>query len=155
MDWAGVIGLILIGISLLIVELVFIPGTTIFGIIGLACLLFGVYLGYAQFGSTTGSIILGSTLFVSAILVYYSLRGKSWERFALKSSVDSHFNDENEINLEVGQEGKAISYLRPSGKAEFNNKEWEVFAHDEFIKSSTTIIIEKIENRKIFVKPKS
>ena len=92
MDWIGVIGLILIGISLLIVELVFIPGTTIFGIIGLGCLLFGIYLGYDRFGSTTGSVILISTLFLSAIFVYYSLRGKSWERFALKSSVDSTFN---------------------------------------------------------------
>lgn len=155
MDWVGVIGLILIGISLLIVELVFIPGTTIFGLVGLGCLLFGIYLGYDSFGPVRGSIVLGSTLFVSVVLVYYSLRGKSWERFALKSSIDSHFNDENEINLKVGQEGKAISYLRPSGKAEFDNSEWEVFAHDAFITSGTTIVIEKIDNRKIFVKPKS
>ncbi len=155
MDWVAVIGLILIGISLLIVELIFIPGTTIFGIFGFACLLFGIYMGYENFGTSTGTIILISTLISSIALITYSLRSKSWDRFSLKTSSESRFNDEQKINLEPGQEGKAISYLRPSGKAEFDEKEWEVFAHDEFITSGTTIIIEKIDNRKIFVKPKS
>ena len=66
----------------------------------------------------------------------------------MKSSVDSKFNDEKEINLKEGQEGVTISYLRPSGKAEFDNTEWEVSAHDEFIESGTKVIVEKIENRK-------
>lgn len=155
MDWVAVIGLILIGISLLIVELIFIPGTTIFGIFGFVCLLFGIYIGYENFGTSSGTIILVSTLIVSIILVVYSLRSKSWDKFALKSSSKSRFNEEEKINLEPGQEGEAISYLRPSGKAEFDNKVWEVFAHDEFITSGTKVIIEKIDNRKIFVKPKS
>ena len=33
--------------------------------------------------------------------------------------------------------------------------EWEVHAHDEFIESGTKVIVEKVENRKIYVKPKS
>ena len=51
--------------------------------------------------------------------------------------------------------GIAISYLRPSGKAEFDNSVYEVSSHDEFITSGTTVIVEKIDNRKIFVKPKT
>ncbi|MEQ8520071.1 MAG: NfeD family protein [Cytophagales bacterium] len=155
MDWAAVIGLILIGISLLIVELIFIPGTTIFGIVGFACLLFGIYMGYENFGTSTGTIILISTLLVSIAFVVFSLRSKSWDKFALKSSSVSRFNEEQKINLQVGQEGVSISYLRPSGKAEFGDLEYEVFAHDEFITSGTRIVIEKIDNRKIFVKPKT
>lgn len=154
MDWFGILGLIVLGIILLIVELIFIPGTTIFGIFGFACLIGGLYFGYSEFGSGTGSLILLGTLIFSGAVVVYALRGKSWEKFALKNSSESRFNDEKKINLKPGQEGKSISYLRPSGKAEFENSEYEVFAHDEFISSGTDIIIEKIVNRKIFVKPK-
>lgn len=155
MEWLSIIVLILVGIAMLIIELIFIPGTTVFGILGFAGLLSGVYLGYANFDATTGTIILVSTLLLSGIAVFYSLRSKSWDRFALKTNSDSKVNEETEINLETGQEGIAISYLRPSGKAEFDGKFWEVFSHDEFIESGTAIVIEKIEKRKIFVKPKS
>jgi membrane-bound ClpP family serine protease len=155
MDWLAVIALIGVGLILLIIEVIFIPGTTIFGIIGLVCLAMGIFMGYNTFGTGTGSIILIVTLIFSTVLIIYSLRGKSWEKYALNTNSDSRFNDETKITLEVGQEGKSISYLRPSGKAEFDNKDWEVFAHDSFIESGKPVIIEKIENRKIFVKPKS
>lgn len=155
MDWLGIIGIIIVGIVLILIELIFFPGTTIFGIFGLVCMGIGIFYGYDQFGSSTGNYILAGSALLTGTIILYGLRGKSWDKFALKSKSESRFNDQVEINLNVGDEGKSISYLRPSGKAEFNSEEFEVFALDEFISSETPIVIVKIDNRKIFVKPKS
>ncbi len=58
MEWFAVIGLIILGIGLVVIEVVFVPGTTVVGIAGFICTGFGIYLGYDYFGNVTGSILL-------------------------------------------------------------------------------------------------
>ncbi len=55
--------------------------------------------------------------------------------------------------LEVGQEGKCISSLKPVGKAEFDNKEYEVSSLGPFVLENTVVKIIKLERNKIIVEP--
>ncbi|VXD17971.1 NfeD family protein [Marinoscillum sp. 108] len=153
MEWITVIGLILFGIGLLIIEVIFIPGTTIVGIAGFICSGFGVYLGYDYFGSATGTTILIVSSGFLLVVMIYAFKSRAWERFSLKDENTGRFNDDFKVTLSVGDQGQTISSLKPSGKALFNEKELEVRSNGGFINENQQIKIIRIEPNKIIVEP--
>ena len=153
MEWLAVIGLIVLGVGLLVVEIIFVPGTTIVGIIGFLCSGWGIYLGYEYFGKTGGSFILIGSLVFNAFVIIYAFKSRSWERFSLKDVNSGKFNEEDKLKLKIGDKGTTISSLKPFGKAIFNDKELEVRSEGNFISENHEIEIIKIDNRKIIVKP--
>lgn len=154
MEWVIVVTLIVLGITFLIIEVVFIPGTTIAGIIGAAMLVGGVYLGFEYFGSPEGWYILMVTFVLTAGAVIWALRSKSWERFSLKTTIGGKVNEDYYIDLEVGMEGKATSALRPMGKAEIGDKEYEVRTIGQYVDTGGLVTIIKIDRNRIYVEPK-
>ena len=150
-SWLTVLTLLVVGLVLVIIELIFIPGTTIVGILGFIFSLVGVYLGFSYFGDQTGWIILASAAVVTIGTVVYSFRSGAWERYSLKSAIQSKVNEGLHDNLKAGQEGISISVLRPFGKAEFDGKEFEVTTIGNYIESGSPVRITKVATNKIFV----
>jgi len=151
MEWISIIGFIIFGIILIIVEIIFVPGTTIVGIGGFAIGCYGIFLSYTHFGSTTGNITAVISVLIGIIAIVVSFKTKMWEKFSLNQTMDGKNNDDFTINLQVGDEGVTISALRPIGKANFNENEVEVSSLVGFINENTKIKIVKIDHRKIFV----
>ena len=154
MFWLVVVTLILIGLAFLLLEILVIPGTGVAGIIGFILLGVGVWQAYAYYGTVTGHWVLAGTIVGTVVVLAYSLRAKTWRRIALKSEIDSRVNIIDEETLKPGDTGKAISRLAPGGKAVINKEYYEVRTLGEFIDQGVEIVIEKIEDHKIFVKPK-
>ncbi len=153
MDWITVIGFIAFGIILLIAEIIFVPGTTVVGILGLLFSVYGIYLGYETFGVSTGTVILISTLLFNVIALVLAFKGKSWERFSLKNTMKGRFNEDFKMDLNIGDRGTSVSSLKPIGKALFNDKEIEVRSNGGYIDENVEIEILRIESTKIFVQP--
>ncbi|MCG8307988.1 MAG: hypothetical protein MI975_11400 [Cytophagales bacterium] len=152
MDWLTVILLLTAGIILLVVEIIFIPGTTILGIIGGALMIFGVIIGYSKFGSQTGTILLISTLLVGGGVTFISFRSGVWKRFALNNAIKSKFNEDIEVDHLLGAEGVALSALRPFGKAEIYNSTYEVKTLGNYLEAGTKVKVTKVDkNHKIYV----
>lgn len=150
-DWFTVGSLILVGIALIIIEIIFVPGSTIVGILGFVSMVVGIYLGFSYFGNTTGWWILGGSAVVFSAAVYWGFKSDTWDRFSLKDISEGKFNEGYNKDLQVAERGKAISALRPSGKAEFNNREYEVRTYGNYIDSGTEIEIVKIQGNTIYV----
>lgn len=153
MDWISVIALILMGIAIILVEIIFVPGTTVVGILGFLCAGYGVYLGYGYFGSTQGSIVLGVSAALGITLTFYAFKSKAWERFSLKGEIDSKVNEGLISQLTEGSEGVTTSSLKPIGKASFNDLEIEVRSNGGYIAEQTKIRILKMETDRIIVEP--
>lgn len=153
LEWLVVIGLVLFGLGLIIIEIIFIPGTTFVGLLGLVLTGFGVFLSFQNFGSAIGLIVLVSSSITAVIFVIYGLKSGVWKKFALKDSIKSKFNEEYKHNLWIGDTGTTISTLKPFGKAEFDNKIFEVKTNGNYIDSDTKIKIIKIQDNKIIVEP--
>ena len=148
-----VIVLIVIGILLLLLEVLVIPGTGFAGIAGFGAIIAGVWIAYAHLGSSTGNMVLLVTLAVNVIAIWIGVRSKTWKKAALVSTIDGKVNVMEDVNLKVGDTGKTISRCAPMGKAEFNGNFVEVDARVDFVDPNTEIEIIKIDNNKIFVKP--
>ncbi len=151
LDWIVILILIVFGISLLIIEVIFIPGTTFVGIGGIICLIFGVYFGFDYYGTTIGFSILGIALITITSSFIYSLKAKPWEQFSLKQTMTSTVNEDIGMKLIVGNIGLTTSDLKPVGKALFENEEIEVCTQGNFLSTGKEIKIIKIDRNKIYV----
>lgn len=152
-EWSTVISLVLFGLLLLIAEIIFVPGTTVVGLIGFVFMAVGVGLSFRYFGSETGWTIVGCTAVASGGLFYLAFKTNVWGKFALKSSIDSKVNEGELDELQPGQEGIALSALRPVGKGDFSNKTYEVRSNGEYLEAGTRIRIVKVLSHQIIVEP--
>lgn len=153
MEWLTIASLILVGLVLLIIEIIFVPGTTLVGIVGFALMMAGIVLTFRHHGTEAGWISLGITSVVSGAVLYLSFTTNVWSRFSLKSSIDGKVNEGELIDLREGMEGKAVSALRPVGKAELNNRTFEVRTLGTYLDSGSKIRIKKISSHQIIVEP--
>jgi membrane-bound ClpP family serine protease len=152
MDWITIVLLLLGGIFLLMVEIIFIPGTTILGLIGGALMVFGVIIGYSKFGPQIGTIVLLSAIVIGGGVTVISFKSGVWKKFALKDTNKSKFNEDIKVKHLLGAHGIALSALRPYGKAEFHNSTYEVKTLGNYLASGTKIKVIDVDNdHKIFV----
>ncbi len=154
MSWFLIITLIFIGLLFLILELLVAPGF-ILGIIGLGMVVFGIYSAYASFGLYSGHITLLSTIAIIIILLFFTLRSKTWNKLKLKTQNTGRVNEIDEQKVKIGDLGISVSRLAPAGKAEFHNEFYEVRSYGDFIDQNKEIEIIKISENKIFVKLKN
>jgi len=148
-----IIALILVGLLLIIVEIVFIPGTTVVGLLGFIFAIVGIIFSYKDYGNEVGFYVLIGTSLVAAGALYLSFRNGAWGKLSLKDSIDSKVNEGITSALEVGTVGKAISALRPMGSVEFNGKIFEVKSNGEYFNPGTMVKIVKIQLNDILVEP--
>ncbi|MDL2296961.1 serine protease [Bacteroidales bacterium OttesenSCG-928-E04] len=153
MSIALIITLILLGIILVILEILIVPGLVV-GILGFLMMVGGIIAAYTSYGALAGNIVLASTLIISVILFVLILRTKTWKKLTLKTNIDSKMNTLPDNGLTVGMEGVAVSRLAPMGKGKFGNEIVEVTSQLGFVDVNNTIVITKIESNKVYVKLK-
>lgn len=150
--WTVIVILILVGLLLMILEIIVIPGSGVVGIVGMASMIAGIWLAYTKQGVEAGHITLGITLAVNVIGLAFALRSKTWKNAMLKTVNSGKVNEIKTEDIKIGQVGKTISRCAPMGKAQFNNTYYEVSTLSEFIDQGKEIEIIRISGNKIFVK---
>jgi membrane-bound ClpP family serine protease len=153
LEWITVISLILFGLALLVAEIIFVPGTTLVGVLGFVFLIIGIGLSFHYFGSNVGWITAGGAAVASGLVLYFSFKANVWGRFALKSSNQGKVNEGELEGLAPGQEGVALSALRPVGKAEVAGRTYEVKTLGGYVTTGTKIRIIQILSNQIIVEP--
>ena len=151
MELITVLGFIVFGLILIIIEVIFVPGTTFVGIAGFIFAGYGIYLSFDYYGNSVGFTTLGVSFILGMGIMVYTFKYRAWERFASKGTMKGTVNDEKEIELHVGDEGITVSSLKPIGKAAFNDEEMEVRSLGEFIEEKQPIKVIEIDNQKIVV----
>ena len=84
-------------------------------------------------------------------MIVFSLRTKTWKRVGLEQEINGKVNLIDD-NFKVGDIGRSISRIAPSGKAMFNDKMIEVHSLIGFIDQDVEIQITQIKNNKVFIK---
>ncbi len=153
MSLYGIILLIILGVVLLWIEFLVIPGITIAGIGGVLLIGTGIYLSYELYGASTGSyVLLGSVLFMF-VSVYFSLKSKTWSRTMLQSKVDGRVNTFDKDIVKPGDTGKTTTRLAPIGKVEVNGVYYDAKSTDNIINAGADITVVKVLGDKLIVKP--
>jgi membrane-bound ClpP family serine protease len=146
--------LILLGILLLLIEFLIIPGVTIAGIGGFILIAAGIFSAYRLHGTKFGNITVAITVLVLIIIFSFVLRSRTWKRIALNTKISGSVdNIKKERKFTVGEKGKTITRLAPIGKAIFNDRIIEAKSLSGYIDENTEVEIIKIQNTNVIVKP--
>lgn len=151
MTTALIIFLILIGLLLVLVEIFVTPGIVV-GLIGVILMGVGIYQAYVEYGSTIGNLVLAGTFVAAVGMVFFSLRSGAWDRLSLNDTISGKVNERDPESVKVGDQGKTISALRPSGNALINGQRFEVYTEGEAIATHQDVEVINIIGNKIIVK---
>ncbi|MDX9908229.1 MAG: hypothetical protein GX792_09090 [Bacteroidales bacterium] len=149
----AIILLILLGLLLLLIEFVIIPGVTVAGIGGFLLLGASVYMAFTKYGTGAGFLTLAFVLVASPLLIYFLFKSKMGKKMVLESLVDGKVDSFDTENIRVGDTGKTIGRLAPSGKVRVNNEVVEAQSTGGYIDHNTDIRVLKILTNKIIVEP--
>ena len=147
------VALALAGILLVIIEIIFIPGTTVVGFFGGAMSVYAIVQAYLEYSTEVGHIFLASTLVAMGVVFYLCLHFKVWQKVAITTTSEGKAIEDLDTEVSVGDQGKTVSDLKPIGKAELNNKYYEVQTLGEFCPHSTAVVVIEVTRHKIIVQP--
>ena len=149
-DWIGITILLIIGIGLIVLEIVLLPGGIV-GLIGAAVLAIAIFLTFQSYGTGIGILVtvISAVVFVGALI--YGFKTNLWDNIALNTRSTSRVFETEDIKVVVGEEGLTLSALRPIGKAEFKNAEMEVRSMGDYIDSGKPVRIKLIKDDKVYV----
>lgn len=153
------------GIILLAVELFVIPGFGVVGVLGIVFVVAGIVLSLVPFYipetpwemdyflATLRNVGIGMVCSVALVVILLKsmphVPGLS--RLALKTEETAEkgfISSSAELRSLMGAKGAAITTLRPAGKAEFGDRQFQVVAEGEFIESGEKVeVIDVTENR--------
>ena len=144
-----IILLILAGILLLLAEVFLIPGVGIAGVLGIASLVASCVYAFSISVTAGIIVIIVNILLVVGVFAFF-MRGKTWKKFELNTVIDSKEPKANDF--EAGVVGKSVTRLAPMGTARFGGKNVEVTSLEGMIDPETDIVIDRVEENKVFVK---
>lgn len=146
-----IILLLIFGVLFLIAELVLLPGVSIGALLSIVCYGSAIYLGFDH--STSVGIVILVVAILSAIAAsIFSLRAKTWQRFALKKEIQSQSMPSPDKELTAGDRGVTVSRLSPMGKVEIAGRMYEAKSVDAYIDPKQAVEVVGFENFSVIVK---
>lgn len=146
--------LILVGAILLALEVCFIPGFGLTGVLGAMSLLGAVSYSFVYISALAGWCTIAIVIVLLVVLILWAVYGKSIDNVALKKNIDSSVENPDSIGIAVGDEGVAITRLALVGEVDFAGKIVEVSSASGFVEENTRVQVTRIAGGTIFVKGK-
>lgn len=152
--WVEVL-LFLAGLILLAIEFV-IPGFGLFGIAGIACVLFSLFMtlggGIGALNIMAGGTIAATIAFL--ILLRYLPSSKIWNRLILKEEQKNErgYTSSDDLSPLVGREGVVLTFLRPAGTVEINGQVYDVVSEGRFVEPKARIRVLDVNGNRIVVR---
>lgn len=154
MEWLLVVMLVLVGAVLVLMEFLVFPGINVAGVLGLGCVIAGVYFGYAFYGAVTGHLILLGTALFGFGLTGYVLRSDTWKKLKLHTALDGAVEGVA-ASVKVGDEGIALGRLAPMGNVRLGEEIVEAESQSGYIDAHREVTVVKILKNKVIVKLKT
>ncbi len=145
--------LIFLGILLLLLEFVVIPGITIAGIGGVVLLGASVYLAFDAYGVLAGIITLAFVIIAVPIVVYRLFESRAGKKMLLNSEIDGHVDKIDDLLIKVGDEGITLGRLAPTGRVKINNLSMEAKSAAGFVDQNVKIKVIEVYRTQVLVEP--
>jgi membrane-bound ClpP family serine protease len=153
MSYLAILIIIILGIFLLLLEFLVIPGVTVFGIGGFLFILTGIGSAYYFHGVTAGNYTLLGSVVGSLITIYFVFKQKTWKKLGLQTNIESRVEPYETARIHPGDHGKTITRLAPMGKVMVNDVICEAKSTGSFINENTDIEVLQVLTTQIIVKP--
>ena len=153
MEVLTVVLLLLLGVVLLIIEFMLIPGVTIAGIASVIAFGAGIVLSFQYWGTLPGLITLLATLVFVPVFLYFLFKGRAVKPMMLNSNITGKVINIDDQKIHVGDKGISIGRLNPGGMAKIEGISVEARSRSVFIDPKTPVKVIKIEGNTVIVEP--
>lgn len=157
-----------LGVILLLLEIFVIPGFGITGASGITLILIGIFLALLKYPLTLPKMQLTKAFYtlgygiiltgvgVIAILKFLP-KSSFWKQIVLtaKEKKEEGFSSAIPLDSYLGKNGRAITALRPSGKADFAGEILDVVSEGDFIDKDKTVTVIAVQGGKLVVKERT
>ncbi len=163
-NWTEIF-LFCLGVVLLLLEILVIPGFGIAGISGIVLIVASIFLGLIKHpfqipkSELLGAFnVIGYTIICTFVIILLSLRffpqTTIWKRVVLSGSEmrERGFRVSTlELEGYLGRTGKTLTILRPAGRAVFGEKMLDVVTEGDFVEKDKEVRVIKVEGNRVVV----
>lgn len=144
--------LIILGLILFFAELVLLPGITVAAVGAFCALVAATAWTFAEFGITTGFIVLGVIVALVLIMLALFLRPKTWKNVALHTEIKETIDRPISELCKIGDSARALTRLAPMGKVVVGGKVYEAKTMGEYVDEGTEVDIIGFDNQNVIIK---
>ncbi len=146
-----VVLLIVVGICLVLLEILVLPGFIV-GVAGALMMVAGVGGTYLYYGFMWGNVVLLITVAGSLIAVYFALNSKTWRKLSLQTEIDGRVNNPDVSRVTPGDKGVTITRLAPMGRVRIDTLELEAKSEENLIDAGVPIEVVSVGVSNVVVK---
>ena len=146
-----IIILALLALCLGMVEIFIIPGFGVSGIGAILCAGVDAVLIYQEYGFVPAGLSVVAALVVLGLMLWWMSRSRMIDKMALHSTISSSSASADQLSVQVGDRGVALTRLALIGNARINGKQVEVKSSGEFINPGTPLVVVAVNEATITV----
>ncbi|MEW6064073.1 MAG: NfeD family protein [Bacillota bacterium] len=153
--WLATLAFVL-GIIALILELFFVPGFGVAGVLGVILLGWGILLVSVDIFHATQALTLALVITLVALVggVWLATKVNFWRKVTLphrQKREEGYLAPRQELEKLLGLQGVAATPLRPAGTALIDGKRVDVVTEGEFIMPGTPVLVVMVEGTRVIV----
>lgn len=153
--WEAIL-LFILGIILLLIEVLVIPGFGLTGVGGLVAIIVSVFLAAPSGDQAVISLVIAilGTIVLLILSARFLPTRKVWNRLILgtrQENATGYVAPQQSLNDLQDQEGITLTPLRPAGAAEISGQRVDVVTEGGYIPAQTPIKVVKIEGTRVIV----
>jgi membrane-bound serine protease (ClpP class) len=162
-NWTEIV-IFAVGVILLALEIFVIPGFGLAGILGISSIFAGIFLALIRYPLYLPDVQLGRAFYTLGYAFILSVLGvvlalkfipssPLWKKIILLSQENKAegFTSAQPMDTYLGKSGKALTILRPSGRAVFEDKILDVITQGEFVEKDRPIKVTAVQGNKLVV----
>lgn len=147
-----VVGLVIAGLLLLVIEVVVIPGFGVIGVLGGLAILGSGYVALTELGAAYAGLALSAGVLGAGALLWLVPRTRAGKAMVLETRTLGAAADPGLADL-VGCRGVTLTPLRPAGTADIEGRTVDVISDGQYIEPNTPVEVILVEGSRVVVEP--
>ena len=146
---ALVVGLVIGGLLLLLLEIFVIPGFGVAGVVGGGSVIAGIVVAWKYLGAVYGGLAIVAGVGSTALLLYFLPR----KQLILDAKQAGAGAAPPRLAELLGQTGTSVTPLRPAGTVEIGGESVDVVTGGEYVDSGRVVRVVRVEGARVVVEP--
>jgi membrane-bound serine protease (ClpP class) len=149
-----VILLMFVGVTLLAIEILVLPGFGVIAVLGGASILGAGVLAWVGLGLGHGLLTIVAGAFTAGLLFWAFPKTAAGRALVLHETQRSGRGPDARLAALVGKEGRALTPLRPAGAAEIDDRTVDVVTDGIYVEAGVPVRVAKVEGTRVVVEPR-
>lgn len=143
---------------LVIIAEIFIPSLGLLTIIALGLFIYSLSIVFSTISNTAGMVFTGLDIVLVPLVIVFGMKILARSPLALNRQLSKQngvVSQDQEIEVNIGMKGSAVTDLRPAGTAEIDDRRIDVVTDGDYIETGTSIVVTGVTGNRVIVEKTS